>query len=716
MLFALLLAVALDTAPPPRVVIVDSSGAPIPNVTVTVLRRESDGTQRVSVSAPGFVTRIAVVRDGERIVLARRFPIISSVRVATGSAQSLHALPVAVSVLDRAAIASSTAYTSDALLRNLAGFDRTRSNSMFTNYGQLRLSFAGAGNDRGLMLADGIPAQDGFGGQVDWAAYPPSDIQRAELLMGAGSALYGAGAVGGVLDVQTFSPPSSAQALPAGSLAFVAGSHAYTQQYANVSSPITQRLGTAVSLQQERLQYFALAPGYSSPIDTISQSDASMVALNLNYAMGERDTIALGERSAWDDQFEGRPNYTFWRRLAQTDLRYIHSTSQSVLQTAMYSRIAFVFNAADQFPTKPGVLRYIQNVPTNESGVSVTWIEGSAPSEFQLRADVRQVHGESDQFGSGAVLQSSGSGSQTLGGFAAQETWRSGRLEVVGGARLDTVRSYDEQLVNVSKGRPAFTTPPQRTDSAISPRAGIRYDLSPNLTLRASSGTGLRAPFLNELVRGYFIGNVAYEPNPLLVPERSRTNSAGLDFANTGGRLSIDAFDAVVHDAIMFRTIDATNQVRSDVSRTQTDGYTVTYMHSIGSCSRLAAWYTDQYARVTGGPGAIVGKRLQYVPQNSASLDYTTGIGVTQAGVTVSYLGQTYADDLNAEPLGTAALLGAHASVPLASGATLNLTADNLTDARYLSSIDRYGPPAIISVGVALPIGPAPRRSLGCSS
>src|SRR5690242_1966057 len=107
-------------------------------------------------------------------------PIIVNVRVATGSEQSLHALPVSASALDQAAIQTTSALATDSLLRRLPGFDRTRSNSMFTNYGQLRVSFAGSGNDHGLVLGDGIPAQDGFGGQVDWSAYPTSDVQRAE--------------------------------------------------------------------------------------------------------------------------------------------------------------------------------------------------------------------------------------------------------------------------------------------------------------------------------------------------------------------------------------------------------------------------------------------------------------------------------------------------------------------------------------------------------
>jgi outer membrane cobalamin receptor len=96
---------------------------------------------------------------------------------------------------------------------------------------------------------------------------------------------------------------------------------------------------------------------------------------------------------------------------------------------------------------------------------------------------------------------------------------------------------------------------------------------------------------------------------------------------------------------------------------------------------------------------------LQYVPQASGSLDYASSIGAVGAGVSVSYVGQTYADDLNTEPLGTAVLVGARVRIPVAGGADVDIRADNLADARYLSSIDRYGPPALISFGVTLPVG-----------
>jgi vitamin B12 transporter len=640
-------------------------------------------------------------------------PVITTVRVATGSPQTLHALPVAASLIDAATVASSSAYTADALLRLLPGFDRTRSNSLFTNYGQLRVSFAGAGNDRGIVLADGIPAQDGFGGQVDWAAYPASDVQRAELLLGAGSALYGAGAVGGVLDIQTLAPPAQ-PLLPTGSLTIAAGNNAYTEQSMNVIAGIAPRLTTAVGLQQQRLQYSALPPAYQSANSGIARADASMSTIRLRYGVGSSDTVELGERAAWDDQYEGRPNYTFGRRLSQTELRYAHSGAQSVVQGSLYSRNTFLVSVADQFPSAPGVLRYVQDVPTNESGASLRWITGGGPSTLELLADARHVGGESRQFGGGAVLQNAGSGLQSLGGFAAQETWTARRFEFVAGARFDTVRSYGEQLVSVSKGVTKVTIPPNRNDQAVSPRAALRYDLSPNVSLRASTGSGLRAPFLNELVRGFFIGNVSYQPNPSLIPERSHTTSAGVDVLGGRTHLSFDAFDTTVNDAIMFRTIDATHQLRSNVARTHTDAYMLSFARDFAACSRLSAWMTTQNARVEAGPPEIIGKRLQYVPQQSGSVDYAARIGTIGAGVTVSYLGQTYADDLNTQPLGTALLVGARTRIPIGDGALLDVRADNLTNARYLSSIDRLGPPALIAVGVSLPMGRSGATANAC--
>lgn len=122
-------------------------------------------------------------------------------------------------------------------MRALPGFDRTRSDSAFTNYGQLRASFSGAGNDRGTVFVDGIPAQNGFGGQIDWQAYPTEEIQRIELLRGPGSARYGSGAIGGALDIAAFGPQTGRGLVPTGRLTLGAGTSSDSPEALQLGHP-----------------------------------------------------------------------------------------------------------------------------------------------------------------------------------------------------------------------------------------------------------------------------------------------------------------------------------------------------------------------------------------------------------------------------------------------------------------------------------------------
>jgi outer membrane receptor protein involved in Fe transport len=103
------------------------------------------------------------------------------------------------------------------------------------------------------------------------------------------------------------------------------------------------------------------------------------------------------------------------------------------------------------------------------------------------------------------------------------------------------------------------------------------------------------------------------------------------------------------------------------------------------------------------------------VPAQSADVGLdAAGRGPLSYSVDAAYLGQTYADDLNTEPLGTAILIGATVRAATASGTTFSLVADNLTDATYRSSVDRYGPPLIVRLRVDIPIGPARRNASAC--
>ena len=56
------------------------------------------------------------------------------------------------------------------------------------------------------MLVDGFPLLAADLGDIKWDAVPLHQVERVEVIKGAGSALYGTGALGGVINVLTRDP------------------------------------------------------------------------------------------------------------------------------------------------------------------------------------------------------------------------------------------------------------------------------------------------------------------------------------------------------------------------------------------------------------------------------------------------------------------------------------------------------------------------------
>src|SRR6185503_2624673 len=59
----------------------------------------------------------------------------------------------------------------------------------------------GSGASRALVLDDGVPINDPFGGWVYWGRVPSGEVDRVEGLRGGGSHRYGSGALAGVVQL-----------------------------------------------------------------------------------------------------------------------------------------------------------------------------------------------------------------------------------------------------------------------------------------------------------------------------------------------------------------------------------------------------------------------------------------------------------------------------------------------------------------------------------
>ncbi|MEM8798468.1 MAG: TonB-dependent receptor, partial [Pseudomonadota bacterium] len=102
---------------------------------------------------------------------------------------------------------ANPALTLDDILRRAGGFSLFRRTSSRvanpTIQGPSLRNFAPNGAGRALVLRDGVPQNDPFGGWVYWGALPGAQFGRVGLLPGQGAADYGNGALTGAILLDT---------------------------------------------------------------------------------------------------------------------------------------------------------------------------------------------------------------------------------------------------------------------------------------------------------------------------------------------------------------------------------------------------------------------------------------------------------------------------------------------------------------------------------
>ncbi len=148
--------------------------------------------------------------EGEELGLEDEFALLEDeavVELAARHKQAIGMSPSTISVITRADIEASGAYTIPDLLRLVPGMDVVVVTPSFTTIGaRLNWNYE---NNTYLVLIDGREANNDILGQPFWELQPISldDIQRIEIIRGPGSALYGANAFAGVISITTRSMP-----------------------------------------------------------------------------------------------------------------------------------------------------------------------------------------------------------------------------------------------------------------------------------------------------------------------------------------------------------------------------------------------------------------------------------------------------------------------------------------------------------------------------
>jgi len=130
----------------------------------------------------------------------------SAISLATGSAQPLRRAPAVASVITADDIAAMGVTDLDQALETVAGIHVTRAPTLYASSYIIRgIGAGGPTNPQVLVLLNGLRMSTDFNGDKGnmWASMPLTNVARIEIIRGPGSALYGADAFAGVINIIT---------------------------------------------------------------------------------------------------------------------------------------------------------------------------------------------------------------------------------------------------------------------------------------------------------------------------------------------------------------------------------------------------------------------------------------------------------------------------------------------------------------------------------
>jgi outer membrane cobalamin receptor len=706
-------------------IVVDASGAPVAGArvtagTATVTTGDQgtfelttpDGATEITATADGFAPvtmTVAGDSDNARLIL-RPAPLVDAVLVTASRGAARLSTPSATTVVTSAELLTSAAGSLDDALRNTPGFSLfRRSSSRVSNpQGVTLRGVSGSGASRTLVLADGVPLNDPFGSWVYWNRLPLAAIDRVEIVRGATGDLYGADALGGVVQVLTFAP---------GRTRFRATGEAGSHDTARFSGyGGTSRGPWSVDAAGEWLRtdgVFVVGEEARGAVDVRADSDYANGFLGAGFNPG---AWHAGVRLSLYDEERGNGtpvtvNSTSWTQVAGDAggsagggawLARAAAGTQDYYQTfSAVLAVAGVPRAAER-------LTFEQTVPTTFSTFSGQFSRAFDTTMWLMGVEAKRTESEVEEFRYSATSVRSGpfflGGTESTGAFFSRVSLTPrDALTVVIGARGDFWQST-----------PLDSTLPEHSTAFFSPRASAAWTLSPAASVHGSVYRAHRTPTLNELHRGFSVGATVTNANPELDPERLTGFDGGILFSLARASARVTGFWNQLDGAITNVTVarppgaPATQITRQ---RQNTDTVTASGIeleadvrpHPRFTVGGLAVLTRSRFADAPAQP-AIEGNRVPQVPtyQLGASVTYVDPRGFTGA-LQARVVGSAFDDDLNAFELESYSVVDVSASQQVLRGLHAFVALENLFDADYdvgRTPIRTIGWPRSVRIGV----------------
>jgi outer membrane cobalamin receptor len=578
---------------------------------------------------------------------------------ATREPQALARSFAFVGVLTRDELERSPALVLDDQLRRLPGFSLFRRSSSLsahpTTQGVSLRGIGPSGAGRSLVLLDGIPLNDPFGGWVYWNRVATLALEAVEVSRGAASQLYGSTALGGTIQLLSRSPAADTLA---------ARGQLGTRDSYDVdafASGVRGAWGASLAARAfDTDGFYVVAPDDRGSVDRPARVGFQGLLGRIGYKK-----LRAGGNLYREQRDNGTQLQTNRSQLAMLHAAFSGAAwnAGAYWQTGRFrnsfSRI--LPDRSVEFPTAQ------DDISASGVGGSLTWL---ARGGLLLGADWRRVAWDERR--------------QNLAGAFAQQSFSpAAGLELLAGARLDVWQNQQAQL-------------------SVNPRLGIVYQAAEMLTLRGSAYRGFRAPTLNELYRPFRVGNVVTEANAGLDEEALWGGEASVELhPRRSVSARVNGFWNVLRDPVANVTLSSSptlvRRQRRNLGSATISGIETELAARLGSRSRLRLSYLFSDARVEDS-----GRYLPQVPRHmaSASLDHSGSIALT---LEARFVGAQFEDDQNTLLLDSYPLVDVAVRRALGHSVEAFLSIENLLDRAYpvgRTPVTTLGTPRLVHGGL----------------
>lgn len=564
---------------------------------------------------------------------------------ATRSAIPLSRVLADVTVLGREEIEQSGSLTLPELLSRQPGVEA------YSNGGEGKSSsllLRGTRADHVLVLIDGVRIASATTGTTSLEHIPLGVIERVEILRGPASSLYGADAIGGVIQIFT----KRGTGAPVLSFNAGIGSEGKRTQGAAISGKVNN---TAFNLAVDHNQ----SDGISSR--SLPYNPDRDAYENTTYLANVRHELAAGHSVAVNlYQSEGNSDY-------DSSASKPNSAKPDETQSLLKGQSLELKNRLHE--NWQSTLRYSytldkQDTFTKDNFSSPSSFVETRQNEWQWQNDVQlhalgQISLGLGHTGQHVYTNTKVSGARrTVDSLFAAYQGRFGGHSIQGSLRNDD----NSQFGNKATGQ-----------------LGYGYAIAPGWLLTAAYGTAFKAPTFNQL---YYPGSgSSYHGNPELKPEEATNKELAVKWQQPGMQASLTLFDNHIENLIASKS--STDGLQVNIDRVHVIGKTLALMKQWGDFS-LEGSLTSQRAA-----NQQTGKLLRRQAKLFGAMTAGWQLDRTRLSAEWRASGRRFDDDDNTEAktLGGYGVVNLGADYQLDKSWTLNTRVTNVTDKEYQTAL-----------------------------